>query len=253
MEYKCITNKPPANAWLRPFGSVMILMLAVCVLLLSFSHTDPIKLADAAGSIRAAFGLSAQPARRSSAGQAQGMEFQQAVLLVRIKEKLDALLKNKSNVQALEVLTVEEGFLVRLSHGAIFAGEPLALRSEVKPVLKQLAALLADLPNVIRIEGHTSDQTPVSGGLLVNNWVLSAAEAATLANFLTTEGGLDPMRLVVRGMGPYAPIDSNATTEGRNRNRRIDLLMTREIRSGLANQPISPQSTPSDGSASGKS
>ncbi|MBF0438339.1 MAG: OmpA family protein [Magnetococcales bacterium] len=229
----CYTNKSWASSWLMPFSSVLALMLAICILLLSVSQFDPSRLAAASASIRATFGMGVQPERFSAARQSQEtMEFQQAIELVRIKDMRDA--------KSLEAVAVDEGFLMRLSFEGLFAPGKLTFRQDIKPLLKQIAALIAKTSNVIRIEGHTSEQSPEAALPVPGNWAYSAAAAAMVADFLATEGGVDPSRLVVRGMGHHLPRDSNQTAEGRTNNRRVEIILTREMRpvaTTVASQP----------------
>lgn len=251
----CSTGRSAFPPWLLPFGAVMTVLLAVCILLLSISRVDEVKLAEAAGSIRSAFGIvggGAVPARSEKAGDASTvMEFEQAVQLLRLKSRLETLLKNRSDPGALEVLAVDEGFLVRLGHEVLFAGEGATLRPEAVAVLKEMGAMFAGVPNVVRIEGHTSDRAPEPGSPFADNWVLSAVEAATVANFLVTEGKLDPARLVVRAMGQQTPREPNESREARARNWRVEILLSREVRSAPA--PVAPAVPPAaDGGAAAR-
>ncbi|MBF0127471.1 MAG: OmpA family protein [Magnetococcales bacterium] len=235
-------HKSGVSSWLLPFGTMMSLLLAVCVLLLSVSQVDKNRFAEAFGSVRGAFGAGefVGGASRSAADPQGSMDFQQAILLVRLKEQLESLLAGMANVKGMDVVTVEEGFLVRLTQDLLFSSDSLTLRAEAKPILTRMATLFARVPNLIRIEAHTSDQAPAVNSPFASNWVLSAAVAATLADFFSREGGVDPVRLVVRGMGQHTPRDSNETPEGRARNRRIEILLTRE----LPVVPKTPSGTP---------
>ncbi|MEO5332832.1 MAG: flagellar motor protein MotB [Magnetococcus sp. YQC-5] len=232
-------------SWLLPFGSVIVMLLAICIVLLSFSTLDQSKLAEASGSIKAAFlGYQPDPPHVKARLQ-EAMEFQEAVQLV----LLDGMLKKNANdAKSLEVKVVDDGVLVLLSHEAIFTPGVLTIRAEVKPVLKQIATLLGKLSNKIRIEGHTSNQPPTVSHY-PGNWVVSAVGAAMVADFFVTEG-VDPARLMVRGMGQYAPLETNSTPEGRARNQRIEIFLTRDVLQPKAppkpgaNPTVMPSATP---------
>ena len=96
--------------------------------------------------------------------------------------------------------------IARISDGAV-------------PVLQRLAEVLAPFPNPVQVEGHT-DNVPISTDRFPSNWELSAARAASVVR-LFGENGIDPERLAVMGMGEHQPIADNDTAEGRNRNRRV--------------------------------
>jgi len=96
--------------------------------------------------------------------------------------------------------------------------EPAAI-----PTLEKLAAILARRPYPIRVEGHT-DNRPIHTAQFPSNWELSAARAARIVR-LFAEHGIEPTRLVVAGMGENEPVADNATADGRNRNRRVALVI----------------------------
>lgn len=79
----------------------------------------------------------------------------------------------------------------------------------------------------IRVEGHT-DNVPISPRLqetFPSNWELSTARAHNVVHFLQGRIGIPGERLAVVGYGPYRPIASNATAEGRAENRRIQIIL----------------------------
>lgn len=91
--------------------------------------------------------------------------------------------------------------------------------SRAVPVLARLARVLAPFPNPVRVEGHTDD-VPISTGRFPSNWELSAARAANVVR-LFAGNDVDPARLAAIGMGEYQPVAENSTIDGRNRNRRV--------------------------------
>ncbi|KAF1005553.1 MAG: Motility protein B [Luteibacter sp.] len=97
------------------------------------------------------------------------------------------------------------------------------LQPQAEDVLRKLAGILAPFPNAMRIEGYT-DNTPIATSTFPSNWELSAARAATVARLITTTG-VDPHRVGIIGWGEYRPSADNATTDGRNRNRRVLIVV----------------------------
>ncbi len=82
----------------------------------------------------------------------------------------------------------------------------------------------ADIPWVLRIDGHT-DRRPISTPQFPSNWELSAARAIAVAKLLV-EQGVPPNRLLAAGFGEYAPLDPANTEEAYRRNRRIEFKLT---------------------------
>ena len=97
-------------------------------------------------------------------------------------------------------------------------------RSDVKrnfaPILDRFAASLRDNPNTaVRIVGHTDN----TGSDAINN-PLSVDRANSTRNYLT-QRGVSGSRIQVEGRGSYQPIASNNTSDGRSRNRRVEIFV----------------------------
>jgi chemotaxis protein MotB len=99
--------------------------------------------------------------------------------------------------------------------------------AEIEPhaieVVDRIAEILKPLPSPIRIEGHT-DNRPISTAQFPSNWELSGARASRIVRLFESRG-VAPTRMSVAGQGEHQPVADNATTEGRNRNRRVTLLI----------------------------
>lgn len=95
----------------------------------------------------------------------------------------------------------------------------------MKKGLSQIARLLNKVNNPIVIEGYT-DNIPISkSNTYSSNWQLSAARAANVAEYLSEVENVDGTRISAIGFGEYRPTASNATVEGRNKNRRVDITV----------------------------
>jgi len=83
---------------------------------------------------------------------------------------------------------------------------------------------------LIRVEGHTDDR-PIAGTLkekYPSNWELSAARSAAVVRHLQWTHDIDPERFEVVAFGPYQPVATNDTKEGRSRNRRVRVAVLPE-------------------------
>ena len=107
-----------------------------------------------------------------------------------------------------------------------------AVRPEGKAELDKLASALtelekqipADLPWVLRIDGHT-DVRPIASSQFPSNWELSAARAISVVQYLISKG-ISPQRLVAAGFGEFQPLDPAQNEDAYRRNRRIELKLT---------------------------
>lgn len=83
----------------------------------------------------------------------------------------------------------------------------------------------ADIPWVLRVDGHTDDR-PLSGaGQFRSNWDLSAARAIAVVQYLAGKG-VPPQRLLAAGFGEYQPLELGDSDQARARNRRIEMKLT---------------------------
>ena len=94
------------------------------------------------------------------------------------------------------------------------------------PVMERIADILRDKDNAVRVEGFTDDQ-PIRTSQYPSNWELSSARAAAVVRMLAGEG-VDPSRMAAIGYGAWQPVARNDTEEGRRRNRRVVLLISRD-------------------------
>lgn len=94
------------------------------------------------------------------------------------------------------------------------------------PILQSIADILKDHDNAIKVEGFTDNQ-PIKTAVFPSNWELSAARSSAVVRVLTMDG-VDPERLAAVGYGQYQPVARNDTAEGRSRNRRVVVLISRE-------------------------
>ena len=112
---------------------------------------------------------------------------------------------------------------VEIATDILFPSGSAAPTPAATEILDRVAALLADLPNRIKVEGHT-DNVPIRTAAFPSNWELSAARAASIVHLLAGRY-VAPERLSIHGYGEQRPIQSNATAGGRNANRRVTLVL----------------------------
>lgn len=103
------------------------------------------------------------------------------------------------------------------------------LTADARQTLDSLAAVIQEQypDRAFRLKGYT-DARPVSPALAdvyPSNWYLSAQRAAAVAHHLDTEHGLRVPRLEVGAFGPQDPVAPNDTPEGRQQNRRVELVL----------------------------
>lgn len=129
---------------------------------------------------------------------------------------------------AQEVVATAEAFANDLEssghaavYGIYFDAGLAVVKPESSAALTQIAKLLGAKPALsLRLVGHTD-----SVGALEANVKLSQARAEAAMAALTSQHGVAPARLSAHGVGPLAPVATNATDEGRAKNRRVELVV----------------------------
>lgn len=116
---------------------------------------------------------------------------------------------------------------ISLSSSLLFSSGSAKPNSAARPILEEIAGILSGYKNPIRVEGFT-DNVPINSAVFPSNWELSAARSATVVRLLAQEG-IDPERMAAIGYGEYQPIASNDSTQGRNQNRRVVLVVSKDL------------------------
>jgi chemotaxis protein MotB len=94
------------------------------------------------------------------------------------------------------------------------------------PIIERIADIMKKHANAMLVEGHT-DNVPINSSAFPSNWELSAARAASVVRYLALEG-VSASRLGAMGYGEFNPIATNDSADGRRKNRRVVLLISKK-------------------------
>jgi chemotaxis protein MotB len=168
-----------------------------------------------------------------------------AAQLERIKQRFELLrdkLKKLTEL-GLKVEIRRNRMVIRLPGDVLFASGQDALRPEGKTVLDAVAEVIRKDPQLsaryFQIAGHTDDK-PLAGGRFGDNWGLSVMRARQVLLYLIAPlsdpkdpkkrgGGLNQTRLHPAGYGETDPIAKNDTDDGRQQNRRVELVLLPDV------------------------
>lgn len=118
---------------------------------------------------------------------------------------------------------------VSMEEKLLFASGSTVVDKKGEEALKELGKVLEKNKDInVLIEGHT-DNVPISGGTMKDNWDLSVLRATSVVRILTKNANIDPTRLTPAGRGPYLPVDTGNTAEARRKNRRIEIILTPKL------------------------
>jgi chemotaxis protein MotB len=149
--------------------------------------------------------------------------------------KLQLNLAVELNSGKVQVRLDDRGLTISLREAAFFASGDAAVQPSSLPTLQKIAAVVADLPNSVRLEGHT-DARPIHNSRFRSNWDLSTARAIAMLELLQTRFQIPTARLAVAGYAENSPTDTNDTEEGRAHNRRVDLVVLSA--QGMKSEPL---------------
>ena len=146
------------------------------------------------------------------------------------QEQYDALVKKLSaevEQGQLQVRRYKNMLSVDVAEKIFFDSGRAVLKRSGQEVLKSVGDALKSYDDkVIRVVGYT-DNVPIAKSarnVFATNWELSVARATNVVRFLE-DVGVPPERMVAAGRGEYAPVASNDTPEGRQKNRRIEIML----------------------------
>ncbi len=134
------------------------------------------------------------------------------------KDGTDDGLKNVKR-EFNDVKQTDEGILVSISSDLLFPTNSSYLSENAKQELSKLVKVLKGQNAKVRVDGHTD----ATGTAEYNQW-LSDKRAASVKKFLV-DAGIAESRLSIKGLGQTKPIADNKTPEGRQRNRRVEVVI----------------------------
>lgn len=116
---------------------------------------------------------------------------------------------------------------IELNSSLLFTSGDAMPSDQAFSIIEKVAGIVKRFDNPIHVEGFTDDQ-PISTAQYPTNWELSSARSASIVRMLAMDG-VNPARLASVGYGEFQPIASNATAAGRAKNRRVVLVISRNL------------------------
>ena len=130
-------------------------------------------------------------------------------------------------------LTVEQRdgkVYVSMENKLLFESGSWAVNTRGREAVVQLGKVLAENPEIaVLIEGHTDTIAYSGNGNILTNWDLSTKRATSIVSILTENHKILKENLTAAGRGEFAPIATNSTSEGRSKNRRIEVILTPKL------------------------
>jgi chemotaxis protein MotB len=250
-----IEDDGPSKAWLDSYADAMTLLLAFFVLLYAFSLLDVKKFAEFKYGVEQAFSISSPALPEGSGFLDEGLGVnenagQLAVIPSDVQNEIDDILESVSSDQMITPNEVNElrdaveaalaaasvdldafdvdldprGVVITLDERLLFASGSARIGAGAAPALSAVAEIVSGLDNEILVEGHT-DSVPTTGTAWPTNWELSAARATAVLRSLHESYGVPDGRMAAVGYADTRPRASNADADGRQANRRTELVV----------------------------
>ena len=243
------------EAWAIPYGDLVTLLLAFFVVMYAVSSVNEGKYRVASDSLSAAFHGTPRTMEPVPVGDKtakakgddtvagvkpnQALQFPDKVETATDPKKVedealqDQLRQMTDDLQNAMQVLIDQDMIrverapswveVEIKTDILFPSGSAEIGTAAVTILERLAGILAERPYPIRIEGHT-DNRPIKTAQFPSNWELSAARAARIVR-LFEQRGITSNRMVVAGMGENQPLADNESVDGRNRNRRVALVI----------------------------
>ncbi|MRI68227.1 flagellar motor protein MotS [Gracilibacillus thailandensis] len=256
-------NKRPENKgapkWMVTYSDMVTLILVFFVLLFSMSQIDAEKFRAIAEAFRSETIFEAMPSiieeqhptenvevlkeeenddksEDTIPGEDQGAEEQTEPELNTVdgipdQDELDELLAevesylNENDLNdVISATRTDQGVVLVLQESVLFETGEAVVLDPAKPFLNKVSTLLANIPNEVRVEGHT-DNRPISSYRYPSNWELSGARASSVIRFLLDSNDFNESRFIAAGFGDTRPVASNDSSEGWSANRRVEIVI----------------------------
>lgn len=220
--------------WLNTYADMITLVLTFFVLLYSISNVNITKLEQIANAMQKKLGLETnvkledvpQDLKYPAVGEdsvPNGIPTDQPLTEMQSMASSVQQYMEDQNIQ-VSVTSRENYMYLRFKNDLLFGPDSSVLLDNSESALNYIGTMLREDDgeiSAVYINGHTAE----SAGSLVNDRILSSERAANVAIYLEEKAGVDPRKLITRGYGKYYPIADNTTKEGREQNRRVDMII----------------------------
>lgn len=239
-----------SESWLLPYADLLTLLLALFIVLFAISSVDAQRFNHLSQVFSGIFMNGTGPVEfqqpieeneqssdvpshweannkkeNEAAEQAIHEMAEELKILEAIRAKVESFIEKNGYEDKFSTSLTSEGLLIRINDSVLFQSGSATVREEDKKTGKELAKLLEmELPRSVIISGHT-DNVPIQNSAFQSNWELSVMRAVNFMKVLLENENLDPRLFSAKGFGEFQPIADNNTAAGREKNRRVEVLI----------------------------
>jgi chemotaxis protein MotB len=239
------------DRWIVSYADFMTLLFAFFTTMYAVSTVDATKLSSVAAGLHEAFdrpsgpalagaplaATGVLPAGRGIVGPGDGAGPASSSSPSDVRAEIERALADDLAAHRLQLTEDRRGLVLSIPEAGAFPAGSAELSAAAEQVMTRLSVALQRLPNGVRVEGHTDD-APIHNARYTSNWELSTARATHVVQFLIQQGSLAADRLSAAGYGPFHPLADNGSSDGRARNRRVDVIVLNAA-THRAEEPVS--------------
>lgn len=158
-----------------------------------------------------------------------------------IRAELEKALAPEIKRREVALRMQPDGLVVSLRELGFFDSGSASIRPEAQDAFGRVTRVLQRHSYELRVEGHT-DTVPIHNSMFASNWELSASRATEVVKVLIERYAFAADRLSAAGYAEYRPVASNAEPQGRQLNRRVDIVIVPAVHATLS--PAAKASAP---------
>lgn len=206
---------PPPDTWQIIYCSLMLILVAFFIMLVSYSTADKQKVM----AFQSQFGQ-----KRAAGGLINEQErpLQPREEIKAAAEKIEEAMRQGAWGEQITLERLPTGLKMTLEGEVLFPSGEATINEESKPFLNQVIHIVREGDFLIRISGHT-DNVPIKTVQFPSNWELSTTRAVNVLRYFLEQGGISAERLSAQGFSQFRPRAANDTPDGRRLNRRIEI------------------------------
>ena len=235
-----------APKWMVTFSDMVTLILVFFILLFSMSQIDQVKFEAVSESFKNRMILDFFPSTvpnehpsESTNNQQSGTDYNDFLhpskkddedeeededALTSLMNDVEDFLEENALSSIVTANRTERGVILVLQERVLFDSGEAEIVKAGEPFLNKIGELLENIPNHVKVEGHT-DSRPISNYRYPSNWELSGARAGSVIRYLINEHDLDEERFSVAGYGDTKPVVPNDSVVNWSKNRRVEIVI----------------------------
>lgn len=233
--------KSGAPEWMATYGDLVTLLMCFFVLLFAFSSIDAQKFAAVMQSFQGSAGILSGGRTLSNAPLVfDAMPFEAATSgeridnaqLEELKHEIEKFVDEEELQSLITVFIDDRGIVLRVKDGLLFDENSSVLKESGIPLLNKIIEVIKSDKHKGRsllVEGHT-DNHLVPSELFQSNWEYTTSRASSVVKYLLRDRAISPYRISAVGYAEFRPIATNYTRQGREMNRRIEVIILRNAK-----------------------